>query len=62
MDIKKFVLAGLISGLAFALLMAAWDYYQETPFSVLKFVLHFVLFAAFNGYMSYRAEKKKLNK
>lgn len=61
MDIKKIILTGLISGIVFALLMAGWDYYKEVPFSVLKFIIHFVLFALFNGYMSYRTEKKKLN-
>lgn len=57
MDIKKYIITGLISGLVFAILLAGWDYYKQNPFSVLKFVIHTVVFGAFNGYMTYRKEK-----
>ncbi|QXP58630.1 hypothetical protein [Olleya sp. HaHaR_3_96] len=60
MTIKKYVINGLISGLAFAVLMAGWEYYKEQPFSAFKFVLHIVLFALLNGYLTYRKDKNKL--
>lgn len=56
---KPFILSALISGLAFALIMFGFDYYNEEPFSLFKFVLYFVFFGAFNGYMSYRKHKKR---
>ena len=59
---KKYILSGLISGLVFALIMAGWDYYKELPFSAIKFIAHLVLFAALNGYLTYRRDHKKLNK
>ncbi|AXO79015.1 hypothetical protein DZC78_01005 [Olleya aquimaris] len=58
MDIKKYIITGLISGLVFAILLAGWDYYKQSPFSVLKFVIHTVVFGVFNGYMTYRKETK----
>ncbi|WP_289046206.1 hypothetical protein [uncultured Olleya sp.] len=57
MDIKKYIITGLISGLVFAILLAGWDYYKQNPFSVLKFVIHTVIFGVFNGYMTYRKAK-----
>jgi len=58
MDIKKYIITGLISGLVFAILLAGWDYYKQNPFSVLKFVIHTIAFGAFNGYMTYIKETK----
>ena len=59
MAIKKYIISGLISGLAFALLMAGWDYYKGKPFSALTFLIHSVLFALFNGYLTYRKDQSK---
>ena len=58
---KRFIISGLFSGLLFAVVMAAFDYFKEQPFSLLKFAIHLVLFGAFNGYMAYRKIKKQNN-
>ncbi|WP_418513147.1 hypothetical protein [Corallibacter sp.] len=62
---KTYIKLGLVSGLIFALLMLAFDYFMGKPFLVWKFILHFILFGAFNGFMAYRRvkkEKKRRNK
>jgi len=58
---KVFIRSGIISGFVFALIMAGFDYFKDQPFSVLKFMMHFVLFGLFNGYMAYRKFKKDQN-
>jgi hypothetical protein len=56
---KTFLKLGLISGIVFALVMIGLDYFMDRPFSLLKFILHFVLFGAFNAYMAYWRVKKE---
>ena len=52
---KRFILAGIVSGLMLAVLMALFDLYNQEPFSIWKFVSCFVIVGFFNGYVQYRA-------
>ncbi|MBP93919.1 hypothetical protein SAMN04487989_102440 [Bizionia echini] len=56
---KTYLKLGVISGIMFALVMVAFDYFMGRQFSILKFALHFVLFGFFNAYMAYRKVKKE---
>ncbi len=56
-----FIRSGIVSGLVFALITASFDYFNDQPFSVLKFAMHSVFFGLFNGYMVYRKFKKDQN-
>lgn len=51
----RFLISGLVSGLVFALLMALFDYYNEEPFSLWKFLFFFIIMGLLNGYPQYRA-------
>jgi hypothetical protein len=55
---KPFIYSGLIAGLVFALIMLGFDYYNDEPFSLFKFLMHFVFFGIFNSYLAYRKHKK----
>ncbi|TYB76187.1 hypothetical protein [Bizionia myxarmorum] len=59
---KTYIKLGVISGIMFALIMVAFDYFMDRDFLFWKFALHFVLFGCFNGYMAYRKVKKEENK
>ncbi|OBX21455.1 MULTISPECIES: hypothetical protein [Bizionia] len=59
---KTYIKLGVISGIMFALVMVAFDYFMEREFSILKFALHFVLFGCFNAYMAYRKVQKEEQK
>ena len=59
---KPFILSGILSGFVFALFMSGFDYFNDQPFLFIKFVMNFVFFGLFNGYMVYRKNKKDQNK
>ena len=46
---KTGIIGGLVGGLFFALAMAAFDYYNETPFNTYKFIFHFASFGLFQA-------------
>ncbi|MFC0604389.1 hypothetical protein [Winogradskyella pulchriflava] len=47
LPLRKIIINGIINGLAFALLMAGYDYFTDEPFSFSKFIFHFVTFGFF---------------
>lgn len=59
---KTYIKLGVISGLLFAMIMVAFDYFMDREFLLWKFALHFVLFGFFNAYMAYRKVKKEEEK
>lgn len=61
LTIRRRVLTGLLSGIAFASLMAGYDYFTDTPFSILKFLFHFMFFGLFMG-IAVKYSAKKSNK
>ncbi|SDZ91585.1 hypothetical protein [Bizionia paragorgiae] len=62
-DKKKYILPGIFAGLVYAGVMAAFDYNDDVPFSIFKFLIHFFLFGLFmagiNYYSLRKAGKKK---
>ncbi len=54
---KRCIIAGIVSGLIFAVLMALFDLYNQEPFSILKFVLCFSIMGFLNSYLQYKAHK-----
>ncbi|APY00234.1 hypothetical protein [Lacinutrix venerupis] len=59
LSIKKRILTGVFSGLIYSLVMAGFDYYTNEPFSLLKFIFHFVFFGLFMGIALRYTNKKK---
>lgn len=59
LSIKKRILIGVFSGLIYSLFMAGFDYYTNEPFSLLKFIFHFVFFGLFMGIALRYTNKKK---
>ncbi len=58
--LKTGILMGLISGLAFAFLMALFQQYKEgEPFDLFKFLFHFVFVGLFQGFVFGRNPKAK---
>lgn len=63
--IKTRIIFGITSGLVFALLMWAFDYYNNEAFNIYKFVFHFAAFGLFQGLASVyyiKQDKKNDNK
>jgi hypothetical protein len=48
---KKYIAAGLVSGIIGAGAMAMFDMYNEEPFSIWKFVLFFIIVGGVNSYL-----------
>jgi hypothetical protein len=64
--IKQATISFLVSGFIYALLMAAFDYFDEGNFSGKKFIFHFLAFGLsmgiFNFFMLRRQVKKQKEK
>lgn len=50
LPLKKRIIGGLISGLCFALIMAAFDYFDNNPFSLPKFLFYALFFGFFMSF------------
>jgi hypothetical protein len=46
---KSGIVFGLITGLGFACIMAGFDFYDNKPFNILKFIFHFLFFGLFQS-------------
>ncbi len=44
LPLKTIIKTGLLSGLFFAVTMAAFDYFTHEPFSIMKFLFHGLFF------------------
>lgn len=61
-SINKLALkVGIMSGVTFAIIMALFDLFEDEPFSILKFVLHILLFGVFMGLLNRYKLKKNLD-
>ena len=54
---KKFVFAGIVSGLLGAGGMALYDHYNQQSFSIWKFVMFFLIIGILNSYLQYLAQR-----
>ncbi|MFH4968342.1 hypothetical protein V8G61_09070 [Gaetbulibacter sp. M240] len=62
-DTRQSVLAGLISGLVYSLIMAGFDYYEDQQFSLKNFVVNFMIIGLFIGfYTTYKLRKQAKTK
>lgn len=52
---KKFIIAGVVTGLMAAGIMALFDIYNKEPFSIWKFLMFFFVIGILNSYLKYRA-------
>ena len=60
LPLKTRLFSGAISGITFALVMVAFDYFSNKPFSITKFLIHFVFFGlAMSFVFSYKYTKEK---
>ena len=60
---RQSVLAGLISGLVYALIMAGFDYYEDQQFYLKKFIVNFLVIGLFMGfYTIYKLRKQAKTK
>ena len=57
--IKSAALSGLISGLMFALIMGAFDYFEGVAFNPKKTIFQIVFFGTFMGIWNYFTLKRK---
>jgi hypothetical protein len=60
LPIKTVIKTGLLNGLLFAILMAGFDYFSNEPFSIKKFIFHFICFGFFMA-ISFRYKYTKEN-
>ncbi|MDG1730082.1 MAG: hypothetical protein P8K68_13715 [Algibacter sp.] len=58
---KNILKTGVISGLFFAIWMSAFDYFDQEPFSIFKFLLGFIFFGGAMAY-TFRYHYKSNNK
>ncbi len=60
---KRFLLAGIVSGLIGAVFMALFDLYNQESFSIFKFILFFLITGFLNSYLQFVAYKncQKIN-
>ena len=58
LPLKTMTKIGLINGVFFALSMAIFDYFNDDSFSILKFIIHFVIFGFFMA-LSFRYKYTK---
>lgn len=59
---KIFVKSFLISGLIYAGLMAGFDFSNDSPFRIFKFLFHFFFFGLFMGLLTRNTHKKQIKK
>lgn len=60
MNNKKILLKSLVSGMVYAAIMAAWDYYDGEAFNLWKFIFCFTFFGGVMGLSDlYQSRKKK---
>ena len=57
--IKSAALSGLISGVMFALIMGAFDYFEGVAFNPKKIIFQIVFFGTFMGIWNYFTLKRK---
>ena len=62
---KGIIVSGLVSGLLYAGFMAGYDYYDNEPISILKFIFNALFFGILmgvvNGYLMKKQAKKNEN-
>lgn len=54
---KRFIIAGIITGLIGGGIMSLYDLYNEESFSIIKFLIFFFIFGFLNSYLQYKALK-----
>ncbi len=60
--LKTRIIYGLVTGLGFACIMAGFDYYDDKPFNVLKFIFYFISFGLLQtAFIRFRPEKPGKN-
>lgn len=58
---KSILLYGIISGLAFALCMSAFDHFADNNFNFVKSIVYFLIFGTSMGLTQYYMSKKREN-
>ena len=56
------LISGLVNGIVFASIMAAFDYFEGEEINWSKFLFQFLFFGAMMGLMTSYSTKKRLNK
>jgi hypothetical protein len=56
---KQLIIRSLIGGFVYAGLMAGWDYHDNLPFSVWKFLFYLLFFGGSMGFFEYWQVRRK---
>lgn len=56
---RQLIIRSLIGGVVYASLMAGWDYHNNLPFNLWKFLFYLLFFGASLGFFEYRQSKRK---
>ncbi|NNE32070.1 MAG: hypothetical protein HKN40_06845 [Winogradskyella sp.] len=59
LPLKDVTKNGVLNGLFFSITMAGYDYFTDEPFSIMKFVFHFISFGFFMA-ISFRYKYTKI--
>lgn len=62
LNYRQAIISALVQGLVFAIVMALFDMWKSEPFSMLKFVLHFLGFGIIMLISHIYKQKKSQNK
>jgi hypothetical protein len=58
--IKGRIIYGLVTGIIFASIMAAFDYYDDKTLNVLKFIFHLLFFGLFQAlFIKFKSRKSE---